>query len=154
MVMTDNYVFSDVNACTFKFSNGKKAVLKSSPNKKEIVLVKFIPHTSKKSDFQETVIANYPLSKNVVELAALSDYTCLKKFTRHFKKYFNKTPYQWMLDRKMEEVKQLVLQSDLSISNIAKICGFNTLSHLVNSYSSRYGISPCRDRMHINRNAI
>ncbi|MDO5524378.1 MAG: AraC family transcriptional regulator [Bacteroidia bacterium] len=151
--MADKYVFTDVRACTFNFSNGKKAVVKPSC-KKEIVLVKFIPHTSKKNAFQETVIANYPDSKNVQELAKYSDYECIKTFTRHFKKYFNQTPYQWMLDRKMEEVHQLVLKSDLSISEIAKICGFKSLTHLVNAYTNRFGISPFRNRTQENRNAI
>ena len=66
--MVDKYVFSDVSTCTFNFSDGKRAFVKSSA-RKEIVLVKFIPHTSKKNSFQESVVANYPESKNVSELA-------------------------------------------------------------------------------------
>ena len=152
--MISNYIFSDVSTCTFNFSNGEKAVVKPS-RKKELVLVKFIPHTSKKNAFQETVVANYPYSKNVQELAKYSDYECLKTFTRHFKKYFNQTPYQWMLDRKMEEVHHLVLESDLSISEIAKISGFKSLTHLVNAYSSRFGISPFKNRtLLVSKNAI
>jgi AraC-like DNA-binding protein len=151
--MVDKYVFSDVSTCTFNFSDGKRAVVKSEP-RKEIVLVKFIPHTSKKDSFQEAVIANYPDAKNVSELAKKCNYDCLKTFTRHFKKHFNQTPYQWMLDRKMEEVQHLVLESDLSISDIAKICGFNNLTHLVNAYSSKFGIPPFRNRMQKNKSAI
>ena len=151
--MVDKYVFSDVSTCTFNFSDGKRAFVKSSP-RKEIVLVKFIPHPSKKNSFQESVVANYPESKNVSELAQKCNYDCLKTFTRHFKKHFNQTPYQWMLDRKMEEVQHLVLESDLSISDIAKICGFNNLTHLVNAYSSKFGIPPFRNRMQENKNAI
>jgi transcriptional regulator GlxA family with amidase domain len=59
-----------------------------------------------------------------------------------------------MLDRKMEEVQHLVLESDLSISDIAKICGFNNLTHLVNAYSSKFGIPPFRNRMQENKSAI
>lgn len=151
--MIDKYIFTDVRACTFNFSNGEKAVVKPS-RRKELVLVKIIPHTSKRNAFQETVISNYPDSKNVQELAKYSDYDCLKTFTRHFKKYFNQTPYQWMLDRKMEEVHHLVLESDLSISEIANVCGYKNLTHLVNAYTNRFGISPFKNRMLENKNAI
>ena len=151
--MIDKYVFSDVRTCTFNFSNGEKAVVKSSP-KKEIVLIKFIPHTSRKDAFQESVVAHYPDSKNVKELAQKCDYDCLKTFTRHFKTHFKQTPYQWMLDRKMEEVHQLVVESDLTISEISKICHFKNITHLVNTYTNRFGISPFKNRSRENRNAI
>lgn len=144
--MVNNYIFSDVSTCTFNFSNGDKATVKSSP-KKEIVLVKFIPHVSSSSAFQENIFAYYQDAKSVSDLAKKCNYDSLKTFTRHFKKHFNQTPYQWMLDRKMEEVQYLVLNSDLSISQIAKACGFNNLTHLVNAYSSRFGVSPFRNRV-------
>ena len=70
---------------------------------KEIVLVKLIPHATKSKAFEDGVLKNYMVAKNVTELAKLCKYECVRTFTRHFKKSFDKTPYQWMLDRKMEE---------------------------------------------------
>ncbi|MDO5665417.1 MAG: AraC family transcriptional regulator [Bacteroidia bacterium] len=151
--MIDNYVFSDVNTCTFDFSDGEQKVVKLL-REKGLVMVKFVQDISIKNAFQEAVIANYPESKSVQELAKYSDYECVKTFTRHFKKYFNQTPYQWMLDRKMEEVQYWVLETDLPISKIAEICGFNSLTHLANTYSGRFGITPYRDRIQENRKAI
>ena len=58
-----------------------------------------------------------------------------------------------MLDRKMEEAKHLVLESDLSISDIAKI-------RVQQSHSpgeclfSKFGIPPFRNRMQKNKSAI
>lgn len=86
-------------------------------------------------------------SKNVSELAGLCSYGCVRTFTRHFKKSFVQTPYQWMLDRKMEEVQSLVLNSDMSITEIAKMYDFKSVSHLVNLYSKRFGNSPYKSRL-------
>jgi AraC-like DNA-binding protein len=86
-------------------------------------------------------------TKNVTELAELCQYDCVRTFTRHFKKSFGQTPYQWMLDRKMEEIQSLVLNSDMSITEIAKMYDFKSVSHLVNLYSKRFGNSPHKSRL-------
>ncbi len=140
------YLLTDVASCTFTFSDGLTSKVKPSPDK-EIVLVKLIPHTTKSKVFEDSVLRNYAVAKNVSELATLCRYECVRTFTRHFKKSFGKTPYQWMLDRKMEEIHSLVLNSDLTITEIAKMYDFKSVSHLVNLFSKRYGVSPRKSRL-------
>ena len=140
------YLLTDVTLCTFTFSDGLSSKVKPSPGK-EIVLVKLIPHTTKSKVFEERVFKNYLSAKNMNELARLCGYDCIKTFTRHFKKCFGETPYQWMLDRKMEEIDSLVANSDMSITEIAQMYGFKSISHLVNLYSKRYGVPPGKNRL-------
>lgn len=135
------YLLTDVESCTFTFSDGLTSKVKSS-SEKEIVLVKLIPHSTKSKTFEDKVLKNYMSTKNVTGLAELCNYDCVRTFTRHFKKSFGQTPYQWMLDRKMEEIQSLVLNSDMSITEIAKMYDFKSVSHLVNLYSKRFGTSP------------
>lgn len=151
--MTEKFLFSNVSSCTFNFNNGERTVVKPSSND-EIVMIKFISQKLRKNAFQEKVYANYLDVQDVPELASRCDYDCLKSFTRHFKKHFNSTPYQWMLERKMEEVRYLVLYSDFPIQEIAKMYNFKSPARLVNSYTSRYGVSPLRDRMQESRDAV
>lgn len=139
------YLLTDVASCTFTFSDGLSSKVNPSPGK-EIVLVKLIPHAAKSKVFEESILKNYLHAKNMNELAKLCGYDCIKTFTRHFKKYFGQTPYQWMLDRKMEEICLLVENSELSITEIAGMYGFKSVSHLVNLYSRRYGIPPLKSR--------
>lgn len=141
-----NYLLTDVASCTFTFSDGLKSKVMPSPDN-EIVLVKLIPRASKSRLFEDAVLKNYSSAKNMNELARMCKYDCLRTFTRHFKKCFGETPYQWMLDRKMEEIQSLVLNSDLSITEISKMYGFKSVSHLVNAYSKRFGISPHKSRL-------
>lgn len=140
------YLLTDVESCTFTFSDGLTSKVKPSPDK-EIVLVKLIPHATKSKAFEDSVLKNYMVAKNVTELAKLCNYECVRTFTRHFKKSFDKTPYQWMLDRKMEEIHSLVINSDMTITEISKMYDFKSVSHLVNLFSKRYGVSPRKSRL-------
>ena len=139
-------LLTDVKSCTFTFSDGMTSKVKSSSDH-EMVLVKLIPHSTKSKTFEDKVLKNYMATKNVTELAALCKYDCVRTFTRHFKKSFGQTPYQWMLDRKMEEIQSLVLNSDISITDIAKMYDFKSVSHLVNLYTKRFGNSPHKSRL-------
>lgn len=140
------YLLTDVESCTFTFSDGLTSKVKPSPDK-EIVLVKLIPHSTKSKAFEDSVLKNYMVAKNVSELTKLCNYDCVRTFTRHFKKSFGKTPYQWMLDRKMEEVHSLVMNSDMTITEISKMYDFKSVSHLVNLFSKRFGVSPRKSRL-------
>ncbi|MFA7584082.1 MAG: helix-turn-helix domain-containing protein [Proteiniphilum sp.] len=140
------YLLTDVESCTFTFSDGLKSRVEPSPDK-EIVLVKLIPRASKSKKFEDSVLRNFMTARNVNELARMCRYDCVRTFTRHFKKSFGETPYQWMLDRKMEEIQSLVLSSDMTITEIAKMYDFKNVSHLVNAYTKRYGVSPHKNRL-------
>ncbi len=140
------YLLTGVASCTFTFSNGVKAGITSSPNN-EIVLIKLIPCSSKLKLLEYSVLNNYSSVKNISELAKLSGYNCIKTFTRHFKKSFGQTPYQWVLDRKMEEINSLVINSDVSITDIAAMYDFKSISHLIALYTKRYGLPPHKNRL-------
>lgn len=140
------YLLTDVTSCTFTFTDGLSSKMKPSPGQ-EIVLVKLIPYTTRLKAFEEKVLKNYMSAKSMNELARLCGYDCLKTFSRHFKKSFRQTPYQWMLDRKMEEINSLVVNSDIKITDIAEMYDFKSISHLVNLYTKRYGISPQKSRL-------
>lgn len=140
------YLLSDVASFTFTFTDGLKSKVNASPDN-EIVLVKLIPRSSKSKTFENSVLKHYSSVKTISELAKVCHYDCVRTFTRHFKKCFSQTPYQWLLDRKMEEIHSLVLSSDMSITDIAKMYEFKSVSHLVNAYSKRYGIAPHKSRL-------
>ncbi len=140
------YLLTDVASCTFTFSDGLKSKVSPSPES-EIVLVKFIPRASKSKRFEDSVLSNYSRARNMNELAAMCKYDCVRTFTRHFKKCFGQTPYQWMLERKMEEIQSLVFNSDISITEISRMYDFKSVSHLVNAYTKRFGISPHKSRL-------
>lgn len=117
-----------------------------SSSNKEIILVKLIPRTSSDKIFQEYVARVYSSCKNAAELGVRCGYDCQRTFTRHFKKSFGETPYKWMLDRKMDEIQCLILNSDITLKEITKLYNFKNITHLVNAYTSRFGMAPLKSR--------
>lgn len=65
-------------------------------------------------------------------------------FLREFKKMTGETPYQFVLAIKLEKAKELLNQSDQSITEIALDLGFSDQSHFTKAFSTKYGISPKR----------
>ena len=51
-------------------------------------------------------------------------------------------PYQYLLQQRVERVKQLLKQTDQSIMDIALLCGFNSHSHLSKQFRQLTGMTP------------
>lgn len=135
----------ETTSCGLSIAEGIKGGVTTTFGKERII-VKMKPCNPHMQLFRENVFQKYAACKNASELALHCDYNCLKTFTRHFKEYFKQTPYQWMLERKMEEIHSLVINSEMSVSEIAKQYGFKNVTHLINSYQNKFGISPKRNR--------
>jgi AraC family transcriptional regulator len=57
------------------------------------------------------------------------------------------TPYQYLIQQRVERSKQLLTQKDLTINEIATVCGFANPSHFAKHFRSYTGISPKELRM-------
>ena len=65
----------------------------------------------------------------LAELAQLLDISQFH-FGRLFRQSLGLSPYQYLLQQRVERAKQLLKQTDKSIVDIAFDCGFNSHSHL------------------------
>jgi AraC family transcriptional regulator len=63
-------------------------------------------------------------------------------FSHLFKQAIGTSPYQYLLQQRIERAKQLLKQSDRSIIDIAFQCGFNSHSHLSKQFRQLTGITP------------
>lgn len=63
-------------------------------------------------------------------------------FCHLFKQAIPTTPYQYLLQQRIERAKQLLKQTDQSIMEIALQCGFNSHSHLSKQFRQLTGITP------------
>lgn len=62
--------------------------------------------------------------------------------SRLFKRAIGVTPYQYILDRRVERVKTLLRDRSLSIAKIALRCGFASQAHLNVTFKARTGVTP------------
>jgi AraC family transcriptional regulator len=63
-------------------------------------------------------------------------------FIRTFKKHTGKTPYQFLIDVKVEKAKELLQRRDYNITEISMICGFSNASHFNTTFKRKTGMSP------------
>lgn len=79
-----------------------------------------------------------------IKLADLADLLGISQF--HFSYLFQQSlgtsPYQYLLQQRIERAKQLLKQTDRSIIEIALMCGFNSHSHLSKQFRQFAGMTP------------
>ncbi len=68
-------------------------------------------------------------------------------FSHLFKQSLGVSPYQYLLRQRIEQVKRLLKQTDLSILEIALTCGFSSHSHLGKQFRQLTGMTPKAYRM-------
>src|SRR4029077_6456117 len=74
-------------------------------------------------------------------------------FTRAFRKSFGMSPYRWMLERRIDRAKALLVTSDLPIVDIAVQTGFSDQAAFSRAFGQIVGDSPGRWRRAVNSRA-
>ncbi|WP_299673024.1 GlxA family transcriptional regulator [uncultured Roseobacter sp.] len=65
-----------------------------------------------------------------------------RQLERLFAKYIGVSPKRYYLRLRLEKARDLLRQTDLSVTDVCVACGFKSLSHFSKSYRAAYGISP------------
>jgi AraC-like DNA-binding protein len=81
----------------------------------------------------------------VRELARISNMS-ERQFRRIFLEVYNKAPYAFILDFRINEAKRQLLNSEKSVSEIALECGFSDLYSFSHSFKSHTGLTPMKYR--------
>lgn len=138
-------IYHEISECVLQFSDGKQTVI-SSNDTGSLLLVKVISGKSGKMYFVNSVLKNHKSSESIAELASRCGYDSTKTFTRHFKKYFNTTPKQWLLSIRKKEVFHLLVYTDFTLNKIASMLGFSNLSHMSTFCVKSIGKTPSEIR--------
>ena len=79
-----------------------------------------------------------------VSLAELASECRLSRshFGRAFKKTTGHSPHVWLLRRRVDSAKRMLVESETAISEVALACGFADQSHLTKVFSKFVGATP------------
>jgi transcriptional regulator GlxA family with amidase domain len=68
-----------------------------------------------------------------------------RQLERLFARYLNSSPKRFYLLLRLEKARNLLRQTDLSVTDVGVACGFHSLSHFSKSYRAAYGNPPRRE---------
>jgi AraC family transcriptional regulator len=77
----------------------------------------------------------------LTELANLVDMSHYH-FSRLFKKSMGVSPHRYLIERRIERVTHLLVSTNLSIAEIAKLTGFSSHSHLCITFRQHLSVTP------------
>ncbi|WP_343080908.1 GlxA family transcriptional regulator [Ostreiculturibacter nitratireducens] len=69
-----------------------------------------------------------------------------RQLERLFGKYLNTSPKRYVVEMRLHRARNLIVQTEQSIAQIAMACGFNSTSHFSKVFRSHFGISPLSHR--------
>ncbi len=69
-----------------------------------------------------------------------------RQLERLFRRYLNRSPKRYYMELRLQKARNLLLQTDMSVINIALACGFTSPSHFSKCYRAHYNTTPYRER--------
>lgn len=87
------------------------------------------------------------LNENIT-LEKLADYVHLEKnyLVRIFKADYGHSPISTLISMRMEQAHDLIITTDLPITEIAFLCGYSSPSYFTAEYKKYFGITPLHQR--------
>ena len=69
-----------------------------------------------------------------------------RQLERLFRRYLNRSPKRYYMELRLQKARNLLMQTDMSVINVALACGFASPSHFSKCYRSHFGRPPTAER--------
>lgn len=69
-----------------------------------------------------------------------------RQLERLFRRYLSRSPKRYYMELRLQKARNLLMQTDMSVINVALACGFSSPSHFSKCYRAQYGTTPYRER--------
>lgn len=97
----------------------------------------------------EVMENNFTYNLKLKEFAQIANRS-LSKFKVDFQNHYKTTPGKWLLNRRLDYAKQLMITTSKRISEVGYDCGFENLPHFSRVFKNKFGKSPAHFRASIN----
>lgn len=75
------------------------------------------------------------------DLARVSD-TKMRTFSEAFRNSLGMTPYAYVLQRRIDKARDLIVSTDTRLIDIAYTCGFSSQAHMTSAFGKLIGATP------------
>ena len=69
-----------------------------------------------------------------------------RQLERLFRRYLSRSPKRYYMELRLQKARNLLMQTDMTVINVALACGFASPSHFSKCYRSHYNTTPYRER--------
>jgi transcriptional regulator GlxA family with amidase domain len=69
-----------------------------------------------------------------------------RQLERLFRRYLNRSPKRYYMELRLQKARNLLMQTDMTVINVALACGFASPSHFSKCYRAHYDTTPYRER--------
>ena len=69
-----------------------------------------------------------------------------RQLERLFRRYLSRSPKRYYMELRLQKARNLLMQTDMTVINVALACGFSSPSHFSKCYRSHYDTTPYRER--------
>ncbi|WP_114967271.1 GlxA family transcriptional regulator [Alkalilacustris brevis] len=69
-----------------------------------------------------------------------------RQLERLFRRYLSRSPKRYYMEIRLNKARNLLMQTDMSVINVALACGFTSPSHFSKCYRAHYDTTPYRER--------
>jgi transcriptional regulator GlxA family with amidase domain len=69
-----------------------------------------------------------------------------RQLERLFRRYLDRSPKRYYMELRLGRARNLLMQTDMSVIEVALACGFASPSHFSKCYRAHYGATPYRER--------
>lgn len=91
--------------------------------------------------FAEIIYNN--LFKDIsVEDLAMQTNRSLTSFKKEFKRIFGAPPHRWIVSRRLEMARVLLLSTNKTVSEVGIDCGFSNISHFIKLFKQKFHATP------------
>jgi len=112
---------------------------KKSSSKRALKLDEYDIQAIKKA--KEILLENMQNPPSIIQLArmvAINEF----KLKKGFKEVFNNTPYNLLLDYRLELAKKLLKEGEMNINEVASLLGYRYTQSFHKAFIKKYGITP------------
>ena len=109
----------------------------------------FTPWEIKKIHEARDILESYipkkpPLIKSIAKQVALNEF----KLKAGFRKYFNAGIFEWLIERKMQYARELILTTNIPIKAICSMVGYPLTTNFITAFRRRFSVTPGALRRH------
>jgi AraC family transcriptional regulator, exoenzyme S synthesis regulatory protein ExsA len=98
-----------------------------------------------RSPISEIMEANYAYNLNIEAYARMTNRS-VSSFKRDFQSIYKTTPGRWLIEKKLERARRLLLETDMPVSELAFESGFENTAHFNRIFKQKSGMTPLHYR--------